>query len=171
MNWTELITSEIETTYEVTDALLDLVDEDGLDWKPSTGSNWMTVGQLLHHLTDACGSAMRGFVTGDWGLPPAEEMSEEDLLPPAEVFPAVASVIEARQLLAEDKELALQMLAQCNEDDLANQQVSAPWNPNPRTLGYRLLQMVAHLDRHKGQLFYYLKLQGKPVHTGHLWGM
>jgi hypothetical protein len=24
---------------------------------------------------------------------------------------------------------------------------------------------------HAGQLFYYLKLQGKPVNTGHLWGM
>jgi hypothetical protein len=37
-------------------------------------------------------------------------------------------------------------------------------------LGQRLLQMVAHLAQHKAQLFYYLKLQGKPVHTGHLWG-
>jgi hypothetical protein len=39
------------------------------------------------------------------------------------------------------------------------------------TLGPRLAQMVDHLVLHKAQLFYYLKLQGKPVHTGHLWGM
>jgi hypothetical protein len=38
-------------------------------------------------------------------------------------------------------------------------------------LGHRLLQMVDHLKSHKAQLFYYFKLQGKPVHTGHLWGM
>ena len=38
-------------------------------------------------------------------------------------------------------------------------------------LGRRLLQMVEHLNQHKGQLFYYLKLQGVPVHTGNLWGM
>jgi hypothetical protein len=31
--------------------------------------------------------------------------------------------------------------------------------------------MVTHLDVHKSQLFYYLKLQGKPVNTAHLWGM
>ena len=38
-------------------------------------------------------------------------------------------------------------------------------------LGHRLLQMVDHLKQHKGQLFYYLKLQGKPVSTTDLWGM
>ena len=37
-------------------------------------------------------------------------------------------------------------------------------------LGRQLLQMVQHLDRHKSQLFYYLKLQGKPVTTAELWG-
>jgi len=165
VNWTELIENEIETTYPVTEALIDMVDGDALDWKPSTGSNWMTVGQLLHHLTDACGAAMSGFVTGDWGMPPEGERTEEETLP------AVTSVAEAKQLLAEDKKLALEMLAQCSEEQLADRQVTAPWNPTPKALGYYLLQMVGHLGQHKSQLFYYLKLQGKPVHTGHLWGM
>ena len=165
MNWTKLIESEIETTYPVTEALIDMVDGDPLDWKPSTGSNWMTVGQLLRHLTDACGAAMRGFVTGDWGMPPEGERTEEEMLP------AVTSVAEAKQLLAEDKKLALEMLAQCSEEQLADQQVTAPWNPTLETLGYYLLLMVRHLGQHKSQLFYYLKLQGKPVHSGHLWGM
>ena len=31
--------------------------------------------------------------------------------------------------------------------------------------------MIGHLSTHKNQLFYYLKLQGLPVHTGHLYGM
>jgi hypothetical protein len=30
--------------------------------------------------------------------------------------------------------------------------------------------MIQHLERHEGQLFYYLKLQGKPVNTVDLWG-
>ncbi len=30
--------------------------------------------------------------------------------------------------------------------------------------------MIEHLKQHKGQLFYYLKLQGKPVNTSDLWG-
>jgi len=35
----------------------------------------------------------------------------------------------------------------------------------------RLHEMVNHLNQHKGQLFYYLKLQGKAVNTMHLWGI
>ncbi len=69
MNWTKLIGHEIETTYKAAEGLMDLVDEDQLGWKPSTGSNWMTTGQLLRHMTSACGSSCRGFVTGDWGMP------------------------------------------------------------------------------------------------------
>jgi len=38
-------------------------------------------------------------------------------------------------------------------------------------LGHRLLGMVGHLELHKAQLFYYLKLQGKPVNTMHMYGM
>jgi len=172
MNWTDLIKGEIETTYRVTDALMDLVDPDGLDWKPATGSNWMTVGQLLHHLTNACGAPMRGFVTGDWGMPPEGEMSEEEMLPSADKMPTVSSVAEAKALLAEDKRVALEMLGQCSEERLANELIAAPWAPTAALpLSYHLLDMVAHLNQHKGQLFYYLKLQGKPVHTGHLWGM
>jgi hypothetical protein len=170
MNWTELLRTEIDSTYRVTQALMDLVDDDRLDWKPASGSNWMTTGQLLCHLTDACGASMRGFVTGEWGMP--EGMPAEDMLPPAERLPTVGSVQEAKSLLADDQKLALEVLARCSEERLANELVAAPWNPaNPRALGYQLLSMVVHLAQHKGQLFYYLKLQGKPVHTGHLWGM
>jgi hypothetical protein len=93
------------------------------------------------------------------------------MLPPAEKLPTVGSVAEAKKLLAEDKQVALDMLAKCNEDKLANETASAPWDPTEMILGHRLLQMVGHLNQHKGQLFYYLKLQGKPVNTGHLWGM
>jgi hypothetical protein len=37
-------------------------------------------------------------------------------------------------------------------------------------LSQQLLRMIAHLAPHKGQLFYYLKLVGKDVKTGDLWG-
>ncbi len=174
MSWIELLKSEIEDTYKVTDRLLDLVDDDRLDWKPSKENNWMTTGQLLMHVTSACGAAMCGFVTGDWGLPEGidvSNLSPEEMLPAAEKLPTVDSVAEAKELLAKDKQLALDMLAECDEDKLANETVSAPWDPTDIILGYRLLQMAAHLSQHKSQLFYYLKLQGKPVNTGHLWGM
>ncbi|MFQ5845271.1 MAG: DinB family protein, partial [Planctomycetota bacterium] len=94
------------------------------------------------------------------------------MLPPAEKLPAVGSADEARGLLAEDRKLALGMIAEAGERDLANRKTTAPWDPGGgMVLGRRLLDMVGHLNQHKGQLFYYLKLQGKPVHTGHLYGM
>ena len=174
MNWTELLKSEIETTYATTAKLLDRVDPDGLGWKPETGGNWMTVGQLLMHIASACGGGCKGFVTGDWGLPEGtklEDLSPEEILPPAESMPAVENTETARKLLFEDKTLAIRMVEQAGESELANRQVAAPWAPGVMSpLGRHLLQMVQHLDRHKAQLFYYLKLQGKPVNTVDLWG-
>ena len=174
MNWTELLKAEIETTYNVTEKLLDLVDDDKLDWKPSTGSNWMTTGQLLMHITTSCGACFKGFVAGDWGIPEGVDVSDmppEDMLPSAEKLPTIASVSETKKLLAEDKAVAYDMLAKCSEDDLANKATNAPWSPDSMILGYRLLQMVDHLNQHKGQLFYYLKLQDKQVDTESLWGV
>jgi hypothetical protein len=174
MNWTQLLTLEIENTYDCAIKLLDKVDPGRLDWKPETGSNWMTVAQLLKHLSEACGAACRSFVTGDWGLPPGakfEDLPPEEMLPPAEKFPAIGSVESARQALQDDKILALAMVAQAGEVDLAEKKLAAPWAPGREfALGWHLHQMVRHLDLHKSQLFYYLKLQGESVNTGDLWG-
>lgn len=174
MNWTEFLKSEVEVTFATTAKLLEKVDPDSLGWKPTSGNNWMTVGQLLKHLSEGCGAGCKGFVTGDWGLPEGmklEDLSPEEMLPPAEKLPAVESVTEAKKLLAEDKAVALQMIDRAGENDLAYKEVAAPWAPAaPMILGRHLLQMVRHLDRHKSQLFYYLKLQGKPVNTMDLWG-
>lgn len=173
MNWTDLLKGEIESAYRGTENLLGLVDDGALDWKPATGSNWMTTGQLLEHITEACGAAFRGFITGDWGLPEGTDISElspEDMLPPAEAMPSIESVAAAKQAVAADKQLALAMLGEVTADDL-EKPTTAPWDPSEVPLGQRLLQMVDHLKHHKAQLFYYLKLQGNPVNTTHLWGM
>lgn len=174
MNWTEILQREMDSAYATTAVLLDKVDPYRLDWKPESGSNWMTVRQLLKHITNACGAGCRGFVAGDWGLPEGvkfEDLPPEPMLPPAEKLPGIDSVEEARKLLAEDKAVALAMIEQAGENNLANRNVAAPWAPGREiTLGWHLLQMVQHLERHKGQLFYYLKLQGQPVDTADLWG-
>jgi hypothetical protein len=174
VNWTQLLKTEVETTYGSTVRLLDKVDPSSLDWKPATGGNWMTVGQLLKHITASCGGGCKGFVTGDWGLPEGMKMEDippEEMLPPAEKLPGIESVEEAKKLLLEDKEVALQMIDQAGEDALAGKEVEAPWAPGVKyALGRHLLQMAGHLDKHKAQLFYYLKLQGQPVNTGDLWG-
>ncbi len=174
MNWTQILKNEMENTYKTTARLLDKVDPDRLEWKPEGGSNWMSVRQLLRHISEACGAGCRGFVTGDWGLPAStkiEDLSPEEMLPPAEKLPGVGSVEEAKKLLMQDKSVALEMIDRAGEHDLANRKVAAPWAPGAEfSLGYFLLQMVRHLDQHKGQLFYYLKLQGQPVNTVDLWG-
>lgn len=173
MNWTTLLTAEMEDNYRIAARLIDLVDEDQLNWKPTTGTNWMTVGQLLMHISNACGAACKGFVTGDWGLPEGFDLSSippEEMLPPAEKLPSIKSLSQAKELLAEDRLTALEMVKSAGEENLANKITTAPWDNIEMILGRRLLAMVNHLSIHKAQLFYYLKLLGKPVHTGHLWG-
>lgn len=132
------------------------------------------MGQLLKHISHACGPGCKGFVSADWGLPAGkkwEDLSPEEMMPPAEELPAVESVTEAKELLSDDRELALQMIDEAGENRLANTTVAAPWAPDTSlVLGRQFFQMVQHLDRHKSQLFYYLKLQGKPVNTADLWG-
>ncbi len=177
MNWTSTLTRAIEATYPTTDSLMAMVSDDDLDWKPATGSNWMTTGQLLMHLTTSCGLCFQGFVTGDWGMPEGVDVSDmpkEDMLPPAEKLPTIASVAEARRLLTADRELAGRMLADAGEDRLHSEMLRAPWVPadSPEScLGEHLMGMVDHLATHKSQLYFYLKLQGKDVNTMHLWGM
>ncbi len=172
INWTTLLKSEMEYAYTITQNLINMVNDNELQWKPATGANWMTVGQLLKHITESCGVACRGFVTGDWGLPEGmslDDIPPEAMMPPAEKMPTVSSVQEAKELLEQDKKVAFQMVDECGEDALTNQIAPACWDPTEMILGHRLLQMVAHLSSHKSQLFYYLKLMGKPVNTSHLW--
>jgi uncharacterized damage-inducible protein DinB len=172
MNWTELIKAEMAQTYNSTEKLIAMVEDSKLNWKPTTGSNWMTTGQLLCHIPDACGTCFKGFYTGDWGGTDVEgDVPVQEMLPPAEKLPSVSSVAEALERLAKDKELAHSILAQAGEEELATRMVTAPWNPQPMLLGHQLLGMVAHLEMHKNQLYYYLKLQGHPVNTMHMFGM
>lgn len=174
MKWSELLKSEIESTYQAASALMDMVDEANLDWKPETGNNWMTAGQLVMHMTSACGGTFRGFVTGDWGLPDGvdpTDMPPEEMLPSAEKLPTIASIAEAKNLLEEDKQLALRMIDAAGDERLENERIPAPWDPRPVSLGQHLLHMVEHLGNHKGQLFYYAKLQGQRVNTMHYYGM
>jgi len=166
MNWTELLNAEVSSTYGTVEGLLDLVDDSRLDWRPDGGDNWMSTGQLLKHITTACGLCFQGFVTGDWG-----EQGDVENMPTSESMPAAASVEDARAELRKDRELASAMIAKAGEESLANTECPAPWDPSPMKLGRRLLQMVGHLDSHKSQLFYYLKLQGEAVHTGHFYGI
>lgn len=174
MKWKELLSDEILYTYGVADHLMSLVRDDELDWKPDHGSNWMSMGQLLMHMTDACGSTFDGLINGAWDIREefqVNELETRQIFPSADMLPSVNSVSDARKLLADDRKLALKSLKKCSEEDLAGKYAPAPWTRHPMILGQRLLHMVFHLNQHKGQLFYYLKLSGRSVNTCDLYGM
>jgi hypothetical protein len=167
----EILKQDAEGMYDATQGLFHLVDD--LDWKPATGSNWMTTRQLVMHCTNSCGFAIQGFVTGDWGLPPGqsfEELPPEEMLPPAERMPGVDTREEAIELLRKDRELCADVLSGLDDARLLGQRSAAPWGGPELTLFQHCNSMIWHLGQHKGQLFYYLKLQGKEVNTMHLWG-
>lgn len=173
MKYVDILKQDAEGAYHAAAGLFKLVDESALDWKPETGKNWMTTGQLLKHCAEACGSTVKGFVTGDWGLPPdakMEDMPPDAMMPPAESMGTVASVAEALKQLEADKKLAFEMFEKAGEDRLINEKSPPPWGGPERTLFQHCHEMIGHLQQHKGQLFYYLKLQGKDVNTMHLWG-
>ncbi|NTV98166.1 MAG: DinB family protein [Chlorobiaceae bacterium] len=173
MNWHDLLLNQIDSAYNVAEKLVNLLDEKDLSWKPSEANNWMTTGQLLYHMGHSCGVPVKGFATGQWDMPSHENISEskpETSLPPAEKLKTVDSLGEALKMLADDKKTAIDSINACSEDDLAGKPSPAPWDRKPLILGHRLLQMIDHLNQHKAQLFYYLKLQGKPVNTMHLYG-
>jgi len=157
MDWKTILIEQVKGAYRAAEGLLELVQDEQLSWKPESGENWMTLGQLIRHLDDSCGVMFKGFVSGEWGF--------------AEGLPPVESIAEGKTRLAADHRLAIEALEGLTDDELCNRMVKAPWGKTEQPLGLHLSQMVSHLDSHKCQLFYYLKLQGEPVNTAHLWGM
>jgi uncharacterized damage-inducible protein DinB len=164
----EVLLDEIESTYAIVENLTRQVEDAELLWTPSEGRNWMSMGQLLMHCAAySCGKAIRGFVRGEW----PKEAADEVHVPPAASLPTVQTVREALDLLAEDRRLSLECIGDTRETDLLGCRMTAPWGGRELTLFQQLLEMIKHLDQHKGQLFYYLKLMGKKVDSRDLWGM
>ena len=157
-SFSDHLKSGVENAYRATEGLMKLADADKADWKPATGENWFTQGELLHHLTGSCGACCDAFANNSWDQMTGGKKS---------ITPE-----DALQALAEDKKVALATIDAAGEEGLASKMVVAPWSPDaPMPLGIAVNMMIAHLEQHKAQLFYYLKLQGKPVSTPHFWGM
>ena len=170
----QILLEDTKTTYLITEDLFRKVADNELGWKPATGQNWMTTGQLLMHCANfGCGKAVRGFVKGEWDAPEGTEPEDVDAMqhvPAASALPSVTSVEHALELLAIDRRLSLRCIREAKETELLRKRFVAPWG-GPRLLLFQhLMLMVAHLAQHKGQLFYYLKLMGKDVSTSDLWG-
>ena len=169
-----ILLEEAKTTYAITDKLFRRVTDGDLSWKPATGKNWMTMGQLLMHCASfGCGKAIQGFVKGDWGIPEGVELKDLNAsqhVPPVTMLLSVDSVKQALELLANDRNLALRCIEETEKAKLLAEKITAPWGGPEASLFQHLLLMIAHLTQHKGQLFYFLKLMGNDINTSDLWG-
>jgi hypothetical protein len=138
-------------SYRPAESLLKLVPGDKLEWKP--GSNSMTVGQLICHLSDGIGTELRMAYTNSWPKP--EEMNES--------MPA-CSVQEALARLEKDKTTLREILSDVSEEEFVSKIISVPWGWKSK-MEKLALDFREHFTNHKMQLFTYLKLLGSQVNT------
>jgi hypothetical protein len=174
MRLTDLLKQDANAAYDTTAGLFKLVDASKLSWKPPTGKNWMTLGQVVQHCTNSCGSGVKGFVSGDWDLPDGtnmEDLPPDQMLPPAEKLPTASSIDAALKELEADRATCMEYLEKAGEESLLSKKSAAPWGGPEMTLFQHCNSMIGHLAQHKAQLFYYLKMLDKDVNTQHLWGM
>jgi uncharacterized damage-inducible protein DinB len=148
--------------YRPVEKLIGMVPADKLDWKP--GPTFMSVGQVLCHLSDGFGGGFDMLLSGKW--PSMEEMGEGMKL---ENLPS-CSPQEALDKLEKDKKILRQVLDGVSEGDFTNKVVSVPWGMKAK-LERMAISFLEHFTNHKMQLFTYLKLLGLPVNTETLYGM
>ena len=141
--------------------LIGMVPADKLDWKP--GPTFMSLGQLVCHLSDGLGGGFEMLLSGKW--PPSEEMEAGMKL---ENMPS-CGVQDALDKLEKDKKILRTALDSISEADFTSRVVSVPWGWKAK-LEIISISFLGHFNNHKMQLFTYLKLVGLPVNTETLYG-
>ena len=141
--------------YKPTETLIRMAPADRLDWKP--GPAFMSLGQVIYHLSGGLGSDLQKLITGNW--PAAGEMQKSLK---AEI-PA-CGVEEALSRLNRDRMTLREVLSGITEDEFTNKIVAVPWGWQAK-LERMSLSFYEHFTNHKMQLFTYLKLLGLPVNT------
>ncbi len=140
--------------YRPAEALIKMVPADKLDWKP--GPNFMTMGQLICHLSGGIGEELGMMINNSW--PKMETMD------PAQMVHPSCNVAEALAKLEKDKKTLREVLEGVSEKDFAEKIVSTPWGWKFK-MEKMALNFRDHFITHKMQLFTYLKLLGFPVNT------
>lgn len=136
--------------------LIKMVPAEKLNWQP--GPKFMTLGQLICHLSSGVGEGIRLLHSGQW--PAMEEMltgMKQENLPSCDVE-------EALRRLEADKEILRKALDEISEADFTGKVVSVPWGFQGK-FELLALSFVEHFTNHKMQLFTYLKLLDLPVDT------
>jgi hypothetical protein len=134
------------------ESLLKLIPADKLDYKP--GPNFMTMGQLICHLSSGIGTELQMLVDNSWPNPGAGGP------PPM----SSCGVQEALNNLEKDKVTLRNLLARFTEEEFSGKIFSTPWGWKG-SLEKMSLDFRDHFAHHKMQLFLYLKLLGFPVNT------
>ena len=147
--------------YQPALTMIRMAPADKLDWRPMP--NFMSLGQLICHLSSGLGAELRVMLTGNWPAP--EKMAEEMML---ENMPS-CTVAEALTKLEKDKATLREVLAGVSAEDFAQKVVSVPWGAQGK-IERMALYFREHFTNHKQQLFTYLKLLGLPVDTTTLYG-
>ena len=145
-----------DSIYRPSAKLISLAPADKLDWQPGKG-NYMTLGQLLHHLAMCPGLFVPAINNA---FPPAEAFQtfvQEDLKN------TKAPDVAGREL-SRGWDESRAALSRVSDADFQAKRVVVPWGP-PLPLWRTCLGMAEHWANHKYQLFFYLKLLGLPVNT------
>ena len=139
-------------SFRPAETMLKMVPADKLDWKP--GPSFMTLGQLIYHLSSGIGTELHMAFTNSWPKP--EDMISKEM--------PTCNVQEALDKLEKDKMTLREVLASVSEEDFANKIISVPWGWKSK-MEKMALDFREHFTNHKMQLFTYLKLLGFPVNT------
>jgi hypothetical protein len=153
----------IMEAYRPAQTLIRMVPEDKLDWRPAAG--FMSIGQLIDHLTEPISDGLRCLVTNQW--PFTSDQMEEGMK--LENIPS-CNVQKALEKLEKDKAGLREVLDGLSEEEFAQMPVSAPWGWKGK-LEIMAVLFREHFTNHKMQLFTYLKLLGLPVNTATLYGV
>jgi hypothetical protein len=148
--------------YKPAETLIRMAPAEKLDWRP--GASFMSLGQLICHLTAPISDGIRCLVTNQWPFTP--ELMEEGMK--LENLPS-CNVEKALERLEKDKAGLREVLNSISEEDFAQMPVSAPWGWKGK-LEIMAILFREHFTNHKMQLFTYLKLLGLPVNTETLYG-
>ena len=139
-------------SFRPAETMLKMVPADKLEWKP--GPTFMTMGNLICHMSEGIGTELRMALTNSWPKP--EDMKQKEM--------PTCSVQEALDKLERDKTTLREVLASVSEEEFASKVISVPWGwKSP--MEKMALDFREHFTNHKMQLFTYLKLLGFPVNT------
>jgi uncharacterized damage-inducible protein DinB len=138
--------------FKPAETMLKMVPADKLDWKP--GPTFMTMGQLICHLSSGIGTELKMAIDNSW-----PSMSEGGM----PQFPS-CDAAEALANLEKDKTTLRSILDAMSEEDFATKLISVPWGWKSKA-EKMALDFRDHFVHHKMQLFTYLKMLGLPVNT------